>query len=206
MFKKLFIICLWLTIVCIFPMPSLFAWSESLESIRETADQVESISATFVQEKHLAILKKPLVSKGLLFFKKPNALRWEYQSPIVSILMSYQGKTTRFLKQDGTFVKDVGSHIQVMQVVLTEITNWLGGRFNEGNNFTAKVEKNGLVVLRPSNQQMTKMISQIELQLSQQPGLIESVTIYENEKSFTRLVFHNTKLNDTLEPSLFQNP
>jgi outer membrane lipoprotein-sorting protein len=185
---------------------SLFAWSESLESIRKTAEQVKSISASFVQEKHLVILKKPLISKGLLYFKKPDALRWEYQSPIASILMSYRGKTARFLKRDGVFIKDIGSHIQVMQVVLNEITNWLGGRFNEGNNFVAKLEKTGLVVLRPSNPQMTKMISHIEILLSEQPGLIESVTIFENKKSFTKLVFQNTKLNDTLEPSLFQNP
>lgn len=182
------------------------AWSESLESIRRTADTVESISASFTQEKHLAILRKPLISKGLLLFQKPDALRWEYQTPIASILMSYQGKTVRYLKQDNAFVKDIGTHIQVMQIVLGEISNWLAGRFNEGGNFVATVKDNGVVRLQPSNEEMTKMISHIEIQLSSQPGLIDSVTIYESKKSYTKLIFQNTRLNDPLKPALFQHP
>ena len=185
---------------------SAFAWSESLESIRKTADKVESISASFVQEKHLAILQKPLVSKGLLLFQKPDALRWEYQTPIASILMSYQGNTVRYLKQNNSYIKDVGSHIQVMQIVLGEISNWLAGRFNEGGNFIAAVKEKGIVRLQPSNEEMTTMISHIELQLSSQPGLIDSVTIYESKKSYTKLIFQNTRLNDPLKPALFQNP
>ncbi len=183
-----------------------FAWSESLESIRKTADTVESISASFIQEKHLAILRKPLISKGLLHFQKPDSLRWEYKTPIASILISYQGKTVRYLKQDNVFVKDIGSHIQVMQIVLGEISNWLSGRFNDGGNFVATVNEKGMVGLRPSNKEMTKMINRIEIQLASQPGLIDSVTIYESKKSYTKLIFQNTRLNDPLKPALFQNP
>ena len=185
---------------------SAFAWSESLESIRKTADRVKSISASFVQEKHLAILRKPLISKGLLLFQKPDALRWEYQTPIASILMSYQGKTVRYLKQDNNYVKDIGSHIHVMQIVLGEISNWLAGRFNEGGNFVATVKEKGIVRLHPGSDELTKIINYIELRLSSQPGLIDSVIIYESKKSYTKLIFQNTRLNDPLKPTLFQHP
>ena len=185
---------------------SLFAWSENLESIRKATDSVQSISASFIQEKHLAILKRPLISKGLLLFEKPNALRWEYQAPIASIVMSYQGSTARYLKQDSEFIKDVGTHVQLIQVVLGEISQWLAGRFEDSDHFSAALKEYGIVTLKPVNNEMTRIISHVQIEFAKQPGLIKSVTIYENSNSFTKLIFQNARLNEPINPSLFQNP
>lgn len=183
-----------------------FAWTENWQTIKETTKKVNSISAIFIQEKHLPILKKPLISKGRFYYSKPDSLRWEYQTPVPSIMMSYKGETARYLKKDGEFIKDAGAQIQVIQVVLKEITSWLGGKFNEGGSFKASLQPNRKILLEPKNNNMTQLITHIELELSETPGLIGSVFIFENRNSFTHLQFKETKLNDVFNPSIFEIP
>lgn len=48
------------------------------------------------------------------------------------------------------------------------------------------------------------MIQKIEIVLAKKPGLIKSVTIYESDESFTRLVFNNAKLNYKIDDSMFR--
>ena len=50
---------------------------------------------------------------------------------------------------------------------------------------------------------MAKVIQKIELTLSERPGIIESVAIFEDEESYTQLEFKNVKLNRQLEDTLF---
>ena len=49
------------------------------------------------------------------------------------------------------------------------------------------------------------MIHHIDLMLSERPGIIDSVVIYESEDSFTKLVFKNAVLNQPIDAALFRN-
>jgi outer membrane lipoprotein-sorting protein len=48
------------------------------------------------------------------------------------------------------------------------------------------------------------MIQRIELILSDRPGIIAAVMIYEGEKSYTRFEFKNAVLNQPLQDSIFR--
>jgi outer membrane lipoprotein carrier protein len=151
-------------------------------------------------------LRKPLISKGSITFEKPGSLRWEYLSPIPSILISHKGDIKRFIKQEGAYLNDEGAHLEAMQIVLQEISTWLGGQFDKSPGFNANLEVDNRITLTPKNKQMAGIILKIELLLSSQPGLIKSVTIFESKTSYTRLLFENTILNETIKPSLFKEP
>ena len=58
--------------------------------------------------------------------------------------------------------------------------------------------------LLPKEKSFTIMIQKIEIVLAKKPGLIKSVTIYESDESFTRLVFNNAKLNYKIDDSMFR--
>ena len=182
----------------------LMGWSEKWSSIKTEATKIKTVSAHFVQSKRLKILKRPLKAEGLIFFKAPDSLRWEYTSPLQSVLLSYQGKTQRFFKHGDRFVPDTSASLQAMQFVLVEIQRWLGGRFDENPDFKADLKGNGKIVLTASSKGLSSMINRIELQLSKRPGAIESVTIFEGENSFTRIEFRDAKLNSEINPSIFQ--
>lgn len=179
-------------------------WTSSWESIQAAADAVTAVRADFTQEKHLPILKKPLVSTGTFAYQAPGNLRWEYLQPVRSILLTYKGETRRFLESEGKLVPDQSAGLAAMTVVMDQITAWLGGRFDDNPMFATELAPGGKILLTPTAEGMAKLIQRIELQLAAEPGTIDTVTIYEDEAAFTRLIFQNLSLNPDLKDSLFR--
>ena len=70
-------------------------WADNWEGIRKGAETVKSIRADFIQEKHMKILTRPFVSKGILLYRVPGGLRWEYTEPVKSVLLMFDGRTKR---------------------------------------------------------------------------------------------------------------
>jgi hypothetical protein len=48
------------------------------------------------------------------------------------------------------------------------------------------------------------VIQRIVLNLGEQPGMMQSVEIYESENAFTKITFNNAVLNAKIEETLFQ--
>ena len=179
-------------------------WTSSWESIQAAADTVTSVRADFTQEKHLPILKKPLISMGSFAYQAPGNLRWEYREPVRSILLMHQGETRRFLDSEGKLVPDQSAGLQAMSLVMDQITAWLGGRFDDNPMFASELVPGGKVLLTPTAEGMAKLIQKIELQFAAQPGAIDTVTIYEDENAFTRLIFRELSINPSLDEALFR--
>jgi len=179
-------------------------WADSWQELKSTAGTVTSVTAGFSQEKHMKILARPLVSQGKFLFKSPNSLRWEYTRPLKSILVLHNGKTRRFVQKDGRLVEDASAGLQSMQVVVQQITQWLNGRFDENPAFEASLAAGQKIVLSPRDAAIARLIQRIEILLSDRPGVIASVTIFESENSFTKLIFQNVVLNTPLDDALFQ--
>jgi len=179
-------------------------WADTLVGIQDKAGEINSVTANFIQEKHLKILSKPLISKGTFYYQVPQSLRWEYTSPFQSILLINNAKIKRYVKGNEGFIQDSGAELQAMQVVLQEITLWLRGRFNDNPNFNAVLEPGPKIVLTPKEKSFAAIIQRIELMLSNQPGIIETVCIYEYDNSYTKFMFDHVRLNTSLKDSLFQ--
>ena len=56
-------------------------------SLKEASKNIRSVKADFLQKRTLQILTKPLLSEGKLFFYTPDSLRWEYLSPLRSVML-----------------------------------------------------------------------------------------------------------------------
>ena len=173
------------------------------ESVAQAPVKLHSVKADFVQEKHLKILARPIISTGTFTFQAPQSLRWEYQKPLHSILLMHGGKVKKFIERDGKLTEEKGMQLDSMQVVLAEISNWLDGRFTENKMFAVSFSQKQTILLTPKDQGMAAMISGIELKLADQKGLLDEVTIFEGPGSLTRLTFKNRRLNQELPASLF---
>ena len=173
------------------------------QAAEQDAPRLQSIQAGFIQEKHLKILVRPLVSTGTFAFQAPQSLRWEYQTPVPSILLLHGGKVRKFIARDGRLVEDQGMGLDSMQVVLGQISSWLDGRFTDNDMFRVSFADNRTVLLTPKQQALAGMISSIELQLADCKGLLNAVTIYEDPESYTRMTFSNRVLNKELPAAVF---
>ena len=158
----------------------LIGWGSNWEELKSAAASVTSLSADFVQEKHMQILARPLVSSGVFYFQSPASLRWEYRVPVRNILLMHDNRTERYVDTGHGLTKETGAGLQAMQIVLEQISQWLGGRFDENPMFTAKLEPGPKIVLTPKEKSFSRMIHHIDLVLSERPGSIDSVFIYES--------------------------
>lgn len=172
----------------------------------ESPVRVESVQADFIQEKELAILARPILSKGSFVFQAPGSLRWEYFSPIHTVLLMHDGHTRKFVERDGDFVEERGMGVDSMQIVLQEITGWLDGEITDTDTFRAELKEDGLIILTPKEAALEKIISRIELKLLDQSGLMESVTLHEGVDSLTRMLFSGGVLNEKIPAARFSTP
>lgn len=187
----------------------LTGWSGNWDDIRRESEKIATISARFSQTKKMNILSKPLVSTGSFYFKTPNSVRWEYNAPVKSILLMYQGNIKRYTPCPQGFNEDAGAALQSMNVMLREIMLWNTGRFNESRSFSAELMtgKTPKVMMRPRESSLAKIIAGIEITLAPDSlGVITSIIVNEGEGNTTTFQFSEVKINEGLEDSLFRNP
>lgn len=187
-------------------LPFLAAWDGSWEGFREASGRITSLDARFVQKKTLPILAKPFVSKGGFQFQSPGSLRWQYDDPVRSVLLSHGGVVKRYLREGNAWREESSASLSVMQTVLAEIVNWQQGRFDANPHFQASLQTGSepRVILVPREASWKKMIRQIELTPSrEQAGVMKSVRVVEDERSFTLIEFHQIRLNRPLPGALF---
>lgn len=165
--------------------------------------ELHSVQADFIQEKHLKILVRPLVSKGTLTFQAPRSLRWEYLSPVPSILLMHGDKIRKFVQRDGQMVEEKGLRLDSMQVVLGQISNWLDGQFSDNDIFNVSFIDERTVQLSPKDRGLAGIISQIELKLASERGSLDEVTIFEGPDSYTKMSFDNRTMNAEVPLSVF---
>jgi len=86
---------------------------------------------------------------------------------------------------------------------MQEISRWMNGRFDENPDFDARLEPQGRIVLAPRKEALAAVIQKIVLQLAETPGVIDSVTVFEDADNFTRLQFTDVIVNNPIDPALF---
>lgn len=175
-------------------------------AIPASGEQLQSLQAQFIQEKQTPLLNKPLRSSGIFAFQPPQSLRWEYRQPLASVLLLHNGATAKYLLRDGRYVPDAGANLGAMQVILPEITNWLGGRFTDNPLFTVDRSNDRTVILTPRDDGLAAIIASVELTLAATDGLLDAVTIHESADTSTRLTFSEIRLNQPLATAYFQTP
>lgn len=183
------------------------AQADDFAALRRDATRISTISADFVQHKHMKILARPLVSEGRFYFAAPDSIRWEYSRPLKSIVLSSGGNTRRYMVSGGKVIEDTSGGAQAMGVVLTEVAAWMKGYFDANPSFTASIKEGAdtIVTMTPAGKNMAGMIEKIEITLSRKELSIKTVRIVESATAETRIDFSNVVINRRIDPSLFQD-
>ncbi len=186
-------------------------WYDDWASIRKAAATVKSIETSFIQTRTLRILKKPLVSRGTMAFRRPNDLRWEYQSPLQTLLVAHGGDIHRLIMHDGAWVSDASGRLEAMKIVLGEINRWLDGDFSSSKTFRpvlepAKGNQPAHIELLPVDPSLGKIIARIALSFGERPGTVSSIDIYEEGEGVTHIAFENPRFDQAIPHGRFELP
>ena len=181
--------------------------SQDWAFLKESFRKIQSVKADFSQERHLQILKDPLISEGRFFYLASGSLRWEYLRPLRSVMLQRGDSIRLFHVSEGTWKQDMTQGVEARRMVLAEMSQWFQGRFEESRIFKHSYSQGppARIFLTPG-EGVNKFILGIEIVLSDRPGVIDRVEITEPGDSATRIVFKNVEINIGLDSKVFDEP
>jgi outer membrane lipoprotein-sorting protein len=176
-------------------------------SLKEAFRNIRSVKAEFLQKRYLQILTKPLLSEGKLFFYTPDSLRWEYLSPLRSVMLQKGNNIQVYNFSEGKWKPEMTQAVEARRMVLAEISRWFQGRFDESKAFkhTYSPGPPARIILVPG-EGINRFIQRIEIALSVRPGVIDRVEIEEPGGSRTSIEFRNVEINSSISLEVFKKP
>lgn len=174
-----------------------------LQEIQAASDEVRSFSSSFVQERKLALFAEPVVFHGSLTVVRPDKLRWEFTSPVPSVLI-FSGERGMRCNADAPPVRfDLGSD-PIMRSVAEQLWLWLGGDYSrlEFLYTMAKTGPNALTIT-PKEEAVGKFIDSITITFGKTSLQPEKVEIDEPGGDTTTISFHSYVLNSSTPDVLF---
>ena len=202
--KRFLFLKVLITTVLLFAAPAL---SEDWTSLKEASRNIRSVKAEFLQKRYLQILTKPLLSEGRLFFYAPDSLRWEYLSPLRSVMLQKGNTIQVYNFSEGKWKPEMAQAVESRRMVLAEISQWFQGRFDESKAFKNAYSPGppGRVTMVPG-EGINRFIQRIEIVLSARPGVIDRVEIEEPGGSRTSIEFRNVEINSSFSSEVFEKP
>jgi outer membrane lipoprotein-sorting protein len=199
-----------LFIIVLITMGLFFAERASAQgwtSLKETFRNIRSVKAEFLQKRYLKILTKPLLSEGKLFFYVPDSLRWEYLSPLRSVMLQKGSTVQVYNFSEGMWKPEMAQAVEARRMVLAEISQWFQGRFDESTAFRHFYSPGPPVrVTMVPGEGVNRFIERIEIILSVRPGVIDRVEIKEPGGSRTSIEFRNVEINSSFSSEVFEKP
>lgn len=183
------------------------ALSQDWTSFKEASRNIRSVKADFLQRRTLQILTKPLLSEGKLFFYTPDSLRWEYLSPLGSVMLQKGNNIQVYNFSEGKWKPEMTQAVEARRMVLAEISRWFQGRFDESKAFKHSYSPGppAHIILVPG-EGINRFIQRIEIVLSVRPGVIDRVEIEESGGSRTFIEFRNVVINSSISSEVFEKP
>ncbi|MBM9519741.1 outer membrane lipoprotein carrier protein LolA [Desulforhopalus vacuolatus] len=175
-----------------------------LQQLQAASEKTSSYTTQFSQEKHLAMLARPVLFSGQLSLVRPDKLRWQFLNPIPSTLIFNGDKGIR-CDAEGESASFTLASDPVMKIVSEQLWSWLGGDYQKlaAQYQLDKEDKATLVVSFKSEQPIADFLSRVRIRFDEenlQPIMIE---IDEKGGDFTRIIFTESRLNETLADTLF---
>ena len=183
------------------------ASAEDWTSLKETFRNIRSVKADFLQERHLKILAKPLLSRGKFFFYIPDSLRWEYLSPLRTVMLQKGNSLQIYSFSEGVWKPEMVQAVEARRMVLTEISQWFQGRFDESKAFKHLYSPGPPTrVTMVPGEGINRFIQRIEIVLSAKPGVIDRVEIEEAGSNRTSIEFRKVEINSSFSSEVFEKP
>ncbi|MBM4340909.1 MAG: outer membrane lipoprotein carrier protein LolA [Deltaproteobacteria bacterium] len=183
------------------------ALSNDWTSLKEASRNIRTVKGEFLQKRYLQILTKPIHSEGRLFFYTPDFLRWEYLSPLRSVILQKGSIIQVYNFSEGVWKPEMAQAVEARRMVFAEISQWFQGRFDESKPFKHVFSPGppARVTMVPG-EGINRFIHRIEIVLSVRPGVIDRVEIEESGNSRTLIEFRNVEINSSFSSEVFEKP
>jgi outer membrane lipoprotein-sorting protein len=176
-----------------------------VEKIDKAASAMKSMQCDFTQTKSMKLLKREMKSTGVMYFKQPDKLRWQYTSPYdYTFIMN--GDKVRIKSTKSTQDINVqGNKIfrQITNIILNTVT---GGGLKSASDFTVEVyqsDKGYFAKLYPKKKEVKQIYNVIEIYFNASLTMVSSVRMIEKTGDETLVNLNNLKANASINEKMF---
>lgn len=170
----------------------------------EASKKVKSLTADFVQYKHMDFLSKDIESSGNFYLSATNELLWKYNKPqAMSIL--FKNKKMHTKSNGKTSTVDLSKNKKFEQLNNFIVGSYTANFLND-KDFTISYFKDGatkIVKLTPKQKDLTKYIKSVELFFKSNEYTVSEVKLIEPSDDYTKIIFKNKVENAKINPSVF---
>ena len=177
-----------------------------LAKMDQSSNALRSLQCDFVQSKRMKILSKEMQSKGILYFKKPDKIRWQYTSPYdYTFIMNgdkvqiKSAKTTKSIDIQGNKI-----FRQISTIILNTIT---GGGIKNSSDFNVELYKSGDIYfakMLPKKKEVKQVYSSIEVYFNSALTMVDTIKMIEKSGEYTVVKLVTPKINAAINESVFK--
>ena len=176
-----------------------------IEKIDQTASAMKGMQCDFVQTKRMKLLSKEMQSKGIMYFKRPNKLRWQYITPYDYTFILNDDKVQIKSSKSTKNIDVQGNKMfrQITNIILNSVT---GGSLKSSSDFNVEVYKKDntyFAKLFPKKKELKQLYQVIEIYFDSALTMVNSVRMVEKTGDETRVNLINTKLNIAIDDKMF---
>ena len=178
---------------------------QMIEKIDKTASAMSGMQCEFTQTKSMKLLSKEMQSKGIMYFKRPNKLRWQYTSPY-DYTFILNGDKVQIKSSKSTKNIDVQGNKMFRQITNIILNSVTGGSLKSSSDFNVEVYKKDnsyFAKLFPKKKELKQLYQVIEIYFDPALTMVNSVRMVEKTGDETRVNLINTKLNIAVDEKMF---
>ena len=187
-------------------IPALVSEGDVLSRISLSVKKVHTMSSAFEQERHAAMLKDAMISRGLFFFAKPDRIRWETVDPIPAGFSVKGQEAKRWQGTSEPPEKISLSEAPFLQALIQQILAWTSADFSSlKDRYDLKVigENPVTIGLVPLLAGERDYVSQVTLVFSPDLTYVTSVRILEKKGDEIVIRFLNAVINEPIADERF---
>jgi outer membrane lipoprotein-sorting protein len=172
------------------------------QKMLEQSKKINTLQCRFVQEKTSTLVTEKAVAKGILLYRSPSILRWEYTEPAPSMLILNE-KNAVFLDQNGKRQGNANVLKQLGGIIVAMIN---GEGLRQNKQFSTEVfecDRNFIVILTPVQKRLKEFYKSIELKLDKNTFLASEIMLNEKTGDKTVIFLNDTELNKEIDTNKF---
>ncbi len=169
---------------------------ELVSAVTREAALVHSLSCAVFQEKHLAMLARPVIFTGRMSVQRPDRLRWAFISPIPSVFIINGSRVIRCTLSSKPVEFDLNSS-PAMKQAAAQMLAWVSGDFQSlAGMFSMALARNGTgLVLVPGDKTSSAGITKITVMFD--PKTLRPVIVRMDEQGgdWTRIILSDYRID-----------
>lgn len=196
-------------LMIILPLTAILAQNYTVAQVKQrinnVASAMNSMKCDFVQTKSLRMLKSNVVSKGVMYYGKPNKLRWEYTSPYQYVFI-LNGQTVWLKNSKGNSKIDVAQSKMFKEITRIMMSSVLGTCVSNNRDFKVSLSGHGnawQAVMIPRRNPMKQMFSSITVCFDMAKSMVSTVKMTEKNGDTTLITLKNVQTNTPINAKVF---